>query len=212
MMFVAGTAWNNKGLGSIQGGGLIITGADRQHESLQLYFSSGMRVGIATLRRDGFASVGSPARSSPPLSSGEAEAEEGEAHLGARLLTVPLIFHTNKSLLFLNLRGGLSRLELLPGEPSTAQASTPAGPMPLLSMAAPAGFPSATDSTMLEVKLQPGSVQTLAELRGKRFRLSMDLEAGARLYAFWLSEGIAGQSGGWLGAGGAAYPGGLRDV
>lgn len=54
------TAWNSHGIGSIQGGGLTISGDDKQHESLRLFFSSADRVGIATLRRDGFASVPAP--------------------------------------------------------------------------------------------------------------------------------------------------------
>ena len=54
------TAWNSNGIGSIQGGGLTISGDDKQHESLRLFFSSADRVGIATLRRDGFASVPAP--------------------------------------------------------------------------------------------------------------------------------------------------------
>lgn len=160
---------------------------DKQHEQLRFYLSSGDRVGIATLRRDGFASVGSP-----------------EETRGATLLTVPLTFHTNKTALFLNIRGGgVSRVDVL--APTMAS-----DPKLLLSMVE--GIPSDTDSTMMEVKLRAGAVANLAALRGKPFRLSIKLGAKARLYAFWLSEGSGGQSGGWLGAGGPAYPGGLRDV
>ena len=179
------TAWNSHGIGSIQGGGLIISGDDKQHELLRLFFSSGDRVGIATLRRDGFASVGS-----------------AKATLGAMILTVPLIFHdTNQTTLFLNVKGGVHRLQLIPSAGDG---------LPFLNMNPSPGIPPHTDSTMLPVALNPGTVPRLAALRGKPFRLSMVLEPGARLYAFWVSS-AAGHSGGWLGAGGPRYPRGLQD-
>ena len=139
-----------------------------------------------TASRDGFASVGS-----------------AEKKLGATLRTVPLIFHTKQTALFLNVKGGVRSLQIFPGAGDGAA---------LLSMAATPGIPSGTDSTMQAVTLQAGSVPDLAALQGKPFRLSIELEAGARLYAFWVSAGPGGQSGGWLGAGGASYPHGLHDV
>ena len=144
-------------------------------------------MGIATLRRDGFASVGSPRET-----------------YGATLLTVPLSFHTSKTALFLNIRGGVSRIDVLSDDVP--------GKLPKLLLSMAAGIPSDTDSTMLEVKLRAGAVPNLVALRGTPFRLLIKLEAKARMYAFWLSEGSGGESGGWLGAGGPAYPRGLRDV
>lgn len=177
--------WNSHGIGSIQGGGLTISGDDKQHESLRLFFSSADRVGTATLRRDGFASVGS-----------------AKATLGAMLLTVPLMFNDiNQSTLFLNVKGGVQSLLLIPSAGDG---------LPLLSMDPSPGLPAQTDSTMLPVALRPGTVPDLAALRGNPFRLSMVLEPGARLYAFWVSS-AGGHSGGWLGAGGPRYPRGLQD-
>ena len=65
---------------------------------------------------------------------------------------------------------------------------------------------------MLEVKMRPGTVDSIIALRDRPFQLIFVLEPAARLYSFWLSEDRGGQSGGWLGSGGATYPNGLRDV
>lgn len=183
---LGGKGWNSKGLGSI-GGGIAIIGADKQHESLRMFFSSKQRVltngGIATLRRDGFASIGSD----DPASS-------------ATVLTQPMIFHDNKSSFFLNIRGGVRRISI-DGE-NTART------LPFLSMED--SIPASTDNTMLEVSMKPGTLKNLAALRGQHFKLSIVLETEARLFAFWFSESSDGHSGGWLGSGGPLYPG-LRD-
>ena len=182
---LGGRDWNSQGIGSVVGG-LAIVGKDRQHESLRLFYTSESS-GVGILRRDGFASVGSltPDR-------------------GAVLVTtVPLIFHTQKQRLFLNLIGGLSALTIV--EPDSGAHSGP----PLLS-AEP--LPSSTNSTMIELKMRAGAVSSLGALRGKPFRISFELEPRAQLYSFWLSSTEGGQSGGWLGSGGASYPNGLQDL
>eukprot|EP01046_Picozoa_sp_COSAG06_P004856 COSAG06_NODE_209_length_20178_cov_4.309478_19_plen_170_part_00 len=167
-------------------GGLAIIGPDRQHESLRMFFTSDLDVGVALLRRDGFASIGSadPAR-------------------GAMVVTVPLVFETPKRCLFVNLEGGLRSLAVL----STGDDTAP----PLLTSAT-TPLPRTTNSTMIELPMKPGSVRNIASLRGKPFRLAIALEPGARLYAVWLSEAHEGKSGGWLGSGGPGYPRGLRDA
>ena len=136
--------------------------------------------------RDGFASVGS-----------------AEKTLGATLRTVPLIFHTEQTALFLNVEGGVRSLQIVPGAGDGAA---------LLSMAAVPGIPSDTDSTMQAVTLQAGSVPDLAALRGRPF-WAVDRAGGQRKAVRVLAECMAWWAvGGWLGAGGASYPHGLHDV
>ena len=129
---LGGRGWNSQGIGSVVGG-LAIVGKDRQHESLRLFYTSGSS-GVGILRRDGFASVGSltPDR-------------------GAVLVTVPLIFQTQKERLFLNLIGGLRALAIVePGGGAHSQ-----GGPPLLS-AEP--LPRSTNSTMVELAMKAGAV------------------------------------------------------
>ena len=153
-------AWNSRGLGSVAGG-LAIVGPDRQHESLRMFLTSASP-GVAILRRDGFCS----ASSSDPT-------------LAATLTTVPLVFKTAKTSLFVNLDGGLAALTLLDAGDASRGSSPLMTGTPL---------PSSTNSTMVEVELKAGTVSDLSALRGKPFRLAMTLEPRARLYSFWLSE------------------------
>ena len=55
---LGGHGWNSNGIGSVVGG-LTIVGKDREHESLRMFYTSGSSNGVAILRRDGFASIGS---------------------------------------------------------------------------------------------------------------------------------------------------------
>ena len=50
----------------------------------------------------------------------------------------------------------------------------------------------------------------LAKVKGKPVRFRFHLTNG-QLYAFWVSDSAAGESNGFLGAGGPDYPG-VRDV
>ena len=61
---LGGHGWNSKGIGSVVGG-LTIVGKDREHESMRMFYTSGSSNGVAIMRRDGFASIGSsiPGRS-----------------------------------------------------------------------------------------------------------------------------------------------------
>ena len=174
---LGGEGWNSHGIMSTAGA-LAIVGPDKQHESLRMFFSSTRRslsnTGVAILRRDGFASIGS----SP-------------SQLGCQLLTVPLVFHTRKTALFVNVVGGVQRIDFL---------SSTGAPTPLLSMKS--ALPADTNSTMLEIPMQAGTVSSIAALRGQHFRLHFELAPRARLFSFWLSEDGRGHSSGWLGAGG----------
>ena len=180
-------SWNRHGVGSVVGG-LTIAGPDRQHETLRMFFTSAS-AGVATLRRDGFASIGS--NSTQP----------------SRVVTTVLVFHSNKTHLFLNMQGGLRGLRILDGSADVADVDV----LPcLLTMAGQ--LDNDTDSTMLHVQMQPGVLPGVASLQGRPFRIFFDLGANARLYSFWFSSSAAGHSGGWLGAGGPRYARGLQDL
>ena len=67
--------------------------------------------------------------------------------------------------------------------------------------------PVVTDSTKAQLRFRGGD---LSALRGRVVRLRFEMIA-ADLYAFWVAQDEQGHSGGYVAAGGPAYPG-PRDI
>jgi hypothetical protein len=183
--------WNWSNVQSAGGGCLVV--GDRLH-----FYVSGRAgvagtdlpgrctTGLATLRRDGFASV------SDAWPAGTARAVGGDQ---SSLATRPVRFSGKYLFVNADISGDL-RVEILDaaGEPIEAYAAARAVPV-------------RGNGTRLAVQWQGG--RSLEELAGRvvRFRFSL---SRARLYAFWVSPSQSGESRGYVGAGGPGYSG-VRD-
>jgi len=137
--------------------------------------------GLATLRRDGFASVSDqwPAGQPRQVHSGQ-----------ARLTTRPMRFTGRHA--FINARiGGEVRMEVLD---ASGQVIAP--------YSYEQSVPATGDATRLAMRWRSG--ESLDELRGEvvRFRFTLN---DAQLFAFWVSPSLAGHSRGYLAAGGPGY-------
>ena len=159
--------WNYANVQSA-GGGFLVAGDElRFYASARSGEKGGAKqgtctTGLATLRRDGFASMDAP--------SG-----------GGTMTTRPLRYSGKH--LFVNLDGEL-RVEALDADgKKVAESPVVKG-----------------DKTLLAVPCD------LASLAGKPARFRFHLASG-RLYAFWVSADPSGKSGGYVAAGGPAYPG-----
>ena len=136
--------------------------------------------GLATIRRDGFASVNDDP-SSDPIRVGAT---------GVRQLTTrPVRFSGRYLFVNADVSRGSLRVEVLdvngrPIEPFSIGKSTPIG---------------GVDGTRLAVTWD--GRPTLAELAGQPVRFRFTIDAG-RLYSFWVSASPRGASGGYLAAGG----------
>src|SRR6266545_2351473 len=142
--------------------------------------------GLATLRRDGFASLADPAPDAPARRTWPAAA-------GARSVTTrPVRF--SGSYLFVNAdaRGGAVRVEVLDREGRIIAPFSAANCRAVTA-----------DGTRLPVSWTGPS---LAALAGQTVRFRF-LVSRARLYAFWVSAGPAGTSRGYVAAGGPAFNG-----
>lgn len=138
---------------------------------------AGASTGLATLRRDGFAS----------LDAGE---EEGE------LVTRPVTFTGEHLFVNVDARNGALRVEVLDEDGAT-----------IPGFSADQCVPVTVDSTRHRVVWEgEGGLGTLAR-RPLSFRFR--LRHGS-LYSFWVSPTTAGESGGYLAAGGPGFSG-LRD-
>lgn len=177
--------WN---YGNVQsaGGGCVIAG-DTLH-----FYVSGRRglpgtalpgecsTGLATLRRDGFASVSDlfPPASAQPMST-------------SRGTLVTRVLRSSGSHLFINaVARGSIRAEVLD------RAGKTIAPFTIEQCA-----PVRGDSTQLSVQWAGGSLATLA---GEDIRLRFVLDR-AQLFAFWISPSSAGHSRGYLAGGGPGY-------
>eukprot|EP01047_Picozoa_sp_COSAG01_P050542 COSAG01_NODE_5121_length_4471_cov_8.084629_5_plen_212_part_00 len=140
--------------------------------------------GAATLRRDGFADIGSGLTS------------------GGELLTRTLSF--SGGFLFVNANVSSLRAEV------TTETGVAISPFTLANCVG--GQPSADapriDSTKLALRWDGASLATLA---GKPVRLRFQLGIESHLYAFWVSDWQTGESAGFVAAGGPAY-GASRDL
>ncbi len=176
-------AWN---WGNVQsaGGGCLVVG-DRLH----FYVSgrTGRRgtqepgtcsTGLATLRRDGFASMRADATAS--------------AAPATRALTTRAVKFNGRHL-FVNYRGttGTLRVEVLD-----------AGGRVIAPFSAAACVPVRGNHVTRRVRWQGRT--NLQELAGRTVRFRFLLDEG-RLYSFWVSQGVDGASRGYVGAGGPAF-------
>lgn len=137
--------------------------------------------GLATLRRDGFASVGDawPAGVPRPVSNGIAQ-----------LTTRPIRFTGRHAFINADIDGEV-RMEVLDAAGRVIAPYSIDRCMPMTG-----------DATRLPVQWRGGT--SLAELRGQTVRFRFTLTR-ARLFAFWVSPSPAGQSRGYLAAGGPGY-------
>lgn len=145
--------------------------------------------GLATLRRDGFASMDVPGASSAPrlITSG----------LGAgALLTRPVRFSGEH----LHVNADLGDGELRVAVEDIAGHTIPGFEFD-------ACMPVRGNGTKLAVRWKAG---TLARVAGQAVRFRFKLTAG-RLFAFWVSRSPSGASGGYLAAGGPGFKG-TRDI
>jgi len=137
--------------------------------------------GLATLRRDGFASVSDQWPAGQPR----------QVHRGKALLTTRPMRFTGRHA-FINARiGGDVRMEVLD---ASGQVIAP--------YSYEQSVPATGDSTRLAMRWR--SRDSLDELRGEvvRFRFTL---SDAQLFAFWVSPSLAGHSRGYLAAGGPGY-------
>ena len=144
--------------------------------------------GLATLRRDGFASLTDDVRAPQP--------ERARSTPARSVTTRPLRF--SGAHLFVNADvAGELRVEVLDREGRVLEPYSSANAVPV-----------AGNGTKMPVRWQ--SRASLAELAGQPVRFRFTLTRG-RLYAFWVSAAPTGQSGGYVGAGGPGYRAG-RDA
>jgi hypothetical protein len=183
--------WNWANVQSAGGGCLVV--GDRLH-----FYCSGRRgvpgsndpgicsTGLATLRRDGFASMGSPA--SP---SGVTRLEPSPA--ADTLITRPVTF--SGKYLFVNLEApdGALRVEVLDR-----------GGKVIPAYAAAHAIPVRGDSTRARVTWT--TTPDLAAVAGQPVRFRFTLTHG-RLYSFWVSASSVGASQGYVAAGGPGFTG-----
>ena len=184
-------SWNWANVQSA-GGGCLIVG------DLLYFYVSGRRgvpgtslpgvcsTGLATLRRDGFASMDWLPGQMPVM-----RLDEGGRRSGS-LTTRPVQFSGGHLFVNADARGGELRVEVLNREGTVIPPFT-----------YDACVPIASDGVRLPVRWAAPSLAPLAG-RGVRFRFSL---TRGRLYAFWVSPSPAGESRGFVAAGGPAYSG-----
>lgn len=143
------------------------------------YVMAGGSVGLATLRRDGFASM--------------------DADTGAgTLTTVPVIFSGKYAFVNVAAGSGELRAEILD------DAGNIIPPFSVVNCE-----PIRIDST--KQRLAWSGAADLSRLAGKPVRLRFNLRSG-QLYSFWLNPSPAGESSGYVAAGGPAYDGPIDAV
>ena len=138
-------------------------------------------VGIARLRRDGFASFSAPSAGGVVVVTSQ-----------------PVVF--SGSALWVNVKlpaAGSLRVELLD---AVGAVLSPWG------VANNTVLVGRLDETQVRVNWTTCGSQTLVAAAGKHVRLRFWLEGGAQLFSFWVSREDYGASGGYVGAGGPDYP------
>jgi hypothetical protein len=172
-------------------GGCCLVVGDRLH-----FYVSGRRgvpgsndpgvctTGLATLRRDGFASMDATPQRIQRL---DLAAEPGT------LVTRPVQFSGRHLFVNVDTRGGELRAEVLDRE---------GRPLPAFAMARCEAVRGDTTSTRIAWQGAP----TLADIAGRPVRFRFHLTAGS-LYAFWISPSPTGASHGYVAAGGPGFTG-----
>ena len=144
------------------------------------------RTGLATIRRDGFASM--------DLASPESAPVRQDARLGrGTLLTRPVRF--TGACLFVN-------ADLGGGELRASVEDEQGQPLPNLALAD--CVPAHGNSTALHVRWKDDAA--LARVTGRPVRVRLQITHG-RLYAFWIAPSSAGASRGFVAAGGPGFSG-----
>ena len=182
-------SWNWANVQSAGGGCLVV--GDKLH-----FYVSGRQgrpgtsapgvcsTGLATLRRDGFASMDWL----PEEARNRRIGTTADGTLVTRLLT----FRGGHLFVNADLRGGELRVEVLDRSGTVITPFTQA-----------ACEPVGGDGTRLAVRWRQGS---LAELAGQPIRFRFTMTHG-RLFAFWVSQWPTGESGGYPAAGGPEFAG-----
>ena len=186
--------WNHSNVQSV--GGCCLVVGDRLH-----FYVSGRAgtpgagspgtcsTGLATLRRDGFASLDAPPDRLPRAA--------GLAPRARSVTTRPVRF--TGSHLFVNAAidpGGELRAEILNADGKVVEP-----------FAADRCTPIAGDATRVAIRW---SARSIADLVGETVRFRFYLRGG-RLFSFWVAPGEGGASRGYVGAGGPAFSG-ARDA
>jgi len=160
---------------------------------------AGGTLGMATLRRDGFASMDGPGECMPPvLASGHRDETATQGlPAGGFLTTKPVVFGGGH--LFVNARIFREdlRVEVLREDYS-----------PITGFSAGDCVPISGDSTRHPVHWASGA--NLASCAGQAVRLRFCMNSG-ELYSFWVARSADGKSGGYLAGGGPGFEG-PRDV
>ena len=179
------TGWNWGTVRAISAGGLTIDGDELR------FFVTGSSVttgplsqttGVATLRRDGFASYASDI--------------DGPGVLTTKVLR----WDSAATALFVNmqrLNGGAGQV--------TAEILDAAGTVQEPFSKGNA-LPTSGDSTRAQLRWRNAGNSSLLALRHRELRLRFHLD-GARLFSFWASAGACGASDGWVAAGGRGFVG-----
>jgi hypothetical protein len=184
-------SWNWANVQSA-GGGCVVVG-----DALYFYVSGRQgrpgteepgvcSTGLATLRRDGFASM--------DWLPEQARVRRDVLQAGGTLTTRPVQFSGEHLFVNADLGGGELRAEVLDREgqviaPLTRQACVPAS----------------GNGTRMKVSWTGGSLKALA---GRPVRLRFSMSRG-RLYAFWISRWPSGESGGYPAGGGPEFSGAI---
>lgn len=156
---------------------------------------AGGSTGLATLRRDGFASMDGLGIPMPPVTRTGAR-DKAAAGMPPGMLTTRAVTFSG-SHLFVNARvRGTLAVEVLAADGT-----------PLPGFAAAACMPVSGDSTRHRVAWKE---RELARLAGQPVRFRFLLDSG-ELFAFWVSASADGASGGYVGAGGLGFTSG-RDT
>lgn len=142
--------------------------------------------GLATLRRDGFASMDWMTGDTPVVRRG------GDAAGHGTLTTRPMTFTGGHLFVNADLTDGELRAELLGADGAVIAGFTRA-----------ACQPARGDSTRHAVSWSSGTLQSIA---GRPVRIRFSMSRG-RFYAFWVSPWPSGESRGYVAAGGPAFAG-----
>ena len=195
--------WNYGSVQSI-GGSFIIPGGFGADDTMLIYVGGGAghsfqdlnatsAVGAAELRRDGFASV-----------------DQLDLTVPGTLTTRPVSFGQGQEHLFVNADGSVG-VEVMRAGDVIARTSRAAGPNGSRQHTAkPTSAPGHTRLRLPLVDLHERPM-TLAQLTNQTLQVRFSLADGGALFAFWVSKGKGGESGGYIAAGGPAFHG-ARDV
>lgn len=218
-----GWVWNKANVQSVGGGFLVQDGSDSIYSNSssgqtegELRFYVGARtgafqidgnasVGVASMRRDGFASIGAP------VSSRNADSF-------VQVTTRPMVFDGSYVFVNANATGGnlsvgiLNATDMQPLAPWSPGACEPVTNDTTRTMiqwrqgAAVGGAEAHAASKGGAYKSTPSAlVSSVADLRGVPVRLQFWIGGDADLFSFWVADSLCGESGGFVAAGGRGH-------